>query len=72
MCIFYDFLTKFSKLFVPNNALMVVKYSSSRDTDVSWDDVQTRGDFELRKGLEFNAMNGILDFLYIILSEKTL
>ncbi len=57
---------------MPNNALMVVKYSSSRDADVSWDDVQTRGDFELRKGLEFNAMNGILDFLYIISSEKTL
>jgi hypothetical protein len=51
---------------------MVVKYSSSRDADVSWDDVQTRGDFELRKGLKFNVMNGILNFLYIILSEKTL
>ena len=57
---------------MPNNALMVVKYSSSRDADVSWDDVQTRGDFELRKGLKFNVMNGILNFLYIILSEKTL
>lgn len=51
---------------------MFVKYSSSRDTDVSWDDVQTRCDFELRKGLKFNVMNGILNFLYIILSEKTL
>ena len=51
---------------------MVVKYSSSRDADVSWDDVQTRGDFVLCKELKFNAMNGFLDFLYIILSEKTL
>lgn len=51
---------------------MVVKYSSSRDADVGWDDVQTRDDFELRKGLKFNVMNGFLDFLYIILSEKTL
>ena len=57
---------------MPNNALMVVKYTSSRDADVGWDDVQTRGDFELRKGLKFNVMNGFLDFLYIILSEKTL
>ena len=57
---------------MPNNALMVVKYSSSRDADVSWDDVQTRGDFVLCKELKFNAMNGFLDFLYIILSEKTL